>query len=81
MPINADQNTDKNTQGYSLPVDSCVGDSGPTPEQVALDVPGGTQVTAAEMGSPTGGSITAGGSRGKAIAQTDATPPVGFTYP
>ena len=34
MPISGDQYTDKNAQRYSLPMDSCVGDDGPSPTEV-----------------------------------------------
>ena len=34
MPISGDQYMDKNTQRYSLPMDSCVGDDGPSPTEV-----------------------------------------------
>jgi hypothetical protein len=34
MPISGDQCMDKNDPDYSLPLDSCVGNAGPTPDEV-----------------------------------------------
>jgi len=34
VPISGDQNMDMNDPDYSLPMDSCVGNAGPTPEEV-----------------------------------------------
>ena len=35
MPISGEQNLDKNDPDYSLPMDSCVGNDGPSPEEAA----------------------------------------------
>jgi len=35
MPISGDQQLDPNKPRYGLPLDSCVGDDGPTPDQAA----------------------------------------------
>lgn len=35
MPISGDLGTDKNTQGFNLPSDSCVGDAGPAATAIA----------------------------------------------
>lgn len=69
MPISGDQYTDRNAQRFSLPMDSCVGDDGPSPEQVTristgagpsgglpgrLGLRGGPGPSASQFGSPTG---------------------------
>ena len=36
MPISGDQQLDPNACRFSLPTDSCVGDDGPSPEEVTL---------------------------------------------
>ncbi len=81
MPIDPTQVTDMNQRRYGLPVDSCVGDAGPTPEQAAVISTSGAKATNAPNLAPTGGSVTAGGSRGKAVGQTNQTPPIGYDGP
>lgn len=34
MPFDPTQSTDKNTQGFSIPLENCVGDAGPSPAEV-----------------------------------------------
>lgn len=41
MPINGDQQLDRNQRRYGLSLDSCVGDDGPSPEQVTRISSGG----------------------------------------
>lgn len=73
MPISGDQYSDPNTQRYSLPTDSCVGDDGPSPTEVTVISKSGPKASAANMASPSGGDPYAGGkSAGKAGAQGGA---------
>ena len=41
MPIDPKQQLDRNERRYGLPVDSCVGDAGPSPAEVTREVPAG----------------------------------------
>ena len=50
MPISGDQYTDKNAQRYSLPMDSCVGDDGPSPTEVT-SISGPSKIPYAGYGS------------------------------
>jgi hypothetical protein len=47
MPISGDQNMDMNDPDYSLPLDSCVGNAGPTPDQ-ARDISGPAKIPYAD---------------------------------
>jgi len=77
MPISGDQQLDPNQRRYSLPLDSCVGDDGPTPEEVTAISKSGSRMSAASMAAPTGGDPYAGGkSAGKAGAQGGSVPTV-----
>jgi len=70
MPISPDQYTDPNQRRYSLPMDSCVGDDGPSPTEVTVISKSGSRPAAASMAAPAGGDPYAGGkSAGKAGAQ------------
>jgi hypothetical protein len=81
LPISGNQQFDPNKQRYSLPLDSCVGDDGPMPAEVTLISKSGAKASAPGHYRPSGGSVTAGGSRGKAVAQGNSTPPVGYDGP
>ena len=77
MPISGDQQIDKNALRYSLPLDSCVGDAGPTPQEVAVISKSGPKASAANMAAPSGGNPYIGGkSAGKAGAQGGSVPTV-----
>ena len=69
MPINPAQYTDKNAARYSLPMDSCVGDDGPSPMEVTVISKGSGAASGARDFSPAGGSVTAGGGKGKSRGQ------------
>lgn len=75
--------TDKNTQGYGLPTNCCVGENGPDPAAVT-GVSSGRGKAAAQNPAGyrlAGGSTTAGGPRGKSRAQSGAPIPVGYDGP
>lgn len=78
MPIDASWQTDPDKPRYGLPLDSCVGDGVGDPHAGGKPAP---KPSAAAMGPLRGGSVTAGGSRGKAVAQSGVTPPVGYDGP
>lgn len=71
MPINADIQMDPNQCGYSLPVDSCVGDAGPSPTEVTtISQPGGKSGSVPNELRINGGTTEGWGkSAGKAGAQ------------
>lgn len=79
MPIDPSQYTDKDQRRFSLPMDSCVGDDGPEPAEVTMISTGrGPSSGLPATLALSGGSLTAGGARGKANAQTGGGVPVGF---
>lgn len=83
MPINPDQVTDKNALRYSLPVDSCVGDAGPSPEQARMISRGGGRDSGLSRTTLTGGPTSTqtaqafGKSAGRSPSQGGPVP-VGF---
>ena len=60
MPISGDQQLDPNMCRYSLPLDSCVGDDGPSPTEVTTISKSGSKPAAAQMSAPKGGNPYAG---------------------
>jgi len=60
MPISGDQYTDKNQRRFGLPMDSCVGDDGPSPTEVTTISKSGSKPAAAQMSAPKGGNPYAG---------------------
>lgn len=77
MPISPDQYADANARRYSLPMDSCVGDDGPSPTEVTTISQSASKPSAASMAAPSGGDPYAGGkSSGKAGAQGGSIPTV-----
>lgn len=77
MPISTDYYSDPNQRRYSLPMDSCVGDDGPSPIEVTVISKSGPKASAASMASPSGGDPYAGGkSAGKAGAQGGSVPTI-----
>lgn len=51
MPISADVYLDKNSRRYGLPMDSCVGDEGPSPTEVTtIATPSGQPVSGYKAG-------------------------------
>lgn len=69
MPISADIQLDPNKQRFSQPLDSCVGDGGPSPAEVAVLSKGSGPASGAKSFDPRGGSVTAGGGKGRSRAQ------------
>lgn len=72
MPISGDQQLDPNKCRFSLPLDSCVGDGGPTPEQVTTISQPGAKPTRVPNELVINGGRTEGwgGSAGKSPAQS-----------
>ena len=64
MPISADIQMDPNKCGYGLPLDSCVGDAGPSPTEVTTISKSGPKASGASMGALKGGDPYAGDSGG-----------------
>ena len=60
MPISGDQQLDPNKPRYGLPLDSCVGDAGPSPTEVTTISKAGSKPAAAQMSAPKGGNPYAG---------------------
>jgi hypothetical protein len=50
MPISGDVNMDQNDSDYTIPLDSCVGCNGPTPDQ-ARDISGPAKIPYEGAGS------------------------------
>lgn len=61
MPISGDQQLDPNQCRYGLPLDSCVGDAGPSPTEVTTISKSGPKASGAPSFSPSGGDPYAGG--------------------
>ena len=61
MPIDPSQQLDPNQRRYSLPMDSCVGDDGPSPTEVTVISKGGARASAPGHLAPSGGDPYAGG--------------------
>lgn len=77
MSDNPDIQNDPNQCGYSLPVNVCVGDDGPTPEQVAvISKSGGSKPGAGGYPGAYGDPYAGGKSAGRAGAQGGAIPTV-----
>ena len=73
MPISGDQQLDKNQRRFSLPLDSCVGDAGPSPTEVTtISQPGGKIGPVPNELRINGGKTEFWGqSKGKSPAQSD----------
>lgn len=61
MPIDPSQHTDPNACAYSLPMDSCVGDGGPSPTEVTTISKSGAKASGGSFAAPSGGDPYAGG--------------------
>ena len=64
MPISGDNYQDKNARRFSLPMDSCVGDAGPSPTEVTTISKSGPSPSGAGGLRIVGGPASAMAARG-----------------